>query len=121
MSKYIIERPARMPDWVEIGIKFLGSYDGVNWKGPFNLTGYGEYNIGCNNEYRDTEGNWWEYAKPFIPWTPKEGEWVAGWNIESTHYAVGTLSCVEDSFGYRGLFQKVGIDHDIPKYCFRDI
>jgi hypothetical protein len=88
---YIIERPAGMPDWVEIGVKFWGSRDGVNWKGPFNLTGYGDYNIGHNNEYRDTKGNWWEYAKPYIPWTPKEGERCACWdrNDERLFMSIG--------------------------------
>jgi len=82
---YIIERPAGMPDWVEIGVKFWGSRDGVNWKGPFNLTGYGEYNIRQDNEYRDTKGNWWRYAKPYTPWTPKEGEWCAFWDDKAEY------------------------------------
>jgi len=104
---YIIERPAGMPDWV----KFWGSRDGVNWKGPFNLTGYGDYNIGHNNEYRDTKGNWWEYAKPYTPWTPKEGEWVAGLRGDTT-ITIGKFDCTGDRSYY--------IINSFPyKYCAR--
>lgn len=76
---YIIERPAGMPDWVEIGIKVIAR-NGENevWSPPEILTGV---------DMRSRHGIWfltpnmgYRYAKPYTPWTPKEGEWVRVWN-----------------------------------------
>ncbi len=80
MNHCIVEKPAGMPDWVEIGIKFWGRYGSTqDWRGPFILTGFDIDRPTLGSIYRDQTGNWYTEAKPYTPWTPKEGEWCAFW------------------------------------------
>jgi hypothetical protein len=74
---YIIERPAGMPDWVEIGIKILGKSEYFDTWIEDTLTGY-SFVPGDKIPYRGRKSDYSE-AKPYIPWTPKEGEWCAFW------------------------------------------
>ena len=75
--KYIIERPAGMPDWVEIGISVLCKEREAdsNW---IKCILYG-YNPNNKAPYITNHGSY-PIVEPFIPWTPKEGEWVRVWN-----------------------------------------
>jgi hypothetical protein len=84
MNRYIIERPAGMPDWVEIGIKVMVRDNAHGpWEGPVILQGWMD---GDDLKFMESRGSWYRYAKPFIPWTPKEGEWCAFWD-EKDDYA----------------------------------
>jgi len=102
MNRYIIERPAGMPDWVEIGISVLckEKQTDSNW---IKCILYG-YNPNKEAPFITNHGSY-PIVIPFISWTPNEGEWVVGWNKESPHFAVGKLSLIEERFGYRiGLY-----------------
>jgi hypothetical protein len=91
MSKYIIERPAGMPDWVEIGIKVMVRDRPENeWIGPYVLKGYTEKTHRTQESFmvknKNMNNEWFMYAKPYIPWTPKEGEWVRVWDKPSPFF-----------------------------------
>jgi len=77
MNRYIVEKPAGMPDWVEIGIKVLCKEKETdsNW---IKCILYG-YNPNKEAPFITNHGSY-PIVIPFIPWTPKEGEWVRVWN-----------------------------------------
>ena len=115
MNRYIIERPAGMPDWVEIGVKFYGKLGKCDpWEEPDYLMGYYPESTfpyrGKKNEYC--------YAKPYTPWTPKEGEWVVVWDFNTVDRVI--LAKFERVEHHLSDNKKRYIANDYPwDYCAR--
>jgi hypothetical protein len=113
---YIIERPAGMPDWVEIGIKVMVRDDEhYEWKGPYELIGYdylSEDPFIVRNVMR------WLYAKPFTPWTPKEGEWCAFWDEDFDYHTVRKYQGMDEHEGYDTSLHCAD-EPAVWKYCAR--
>ncbi len=78
MNHCIVEKLAGMPDWVEIGIQVMvRDYATDKWEGPYVLVGFDSTQ---GYPFLTIKGSCWIEAKPYIPWTPKEGEWVRAWD-----------------------------------------
>lgn len=87
---YIIEHPAGMPDWVEIGIKVMvKNCIEDDWEGPYRLAGYDSMQ---DNRFLTLNGCNWFDAKPYTPRTPKKGEWCAFWDDGDYAFMINRFS-----------------------------
>jgi hypothetical protein len=112
---YIIERPAGMPDWVEIGVRVMcKEYESEsNW---CSCILYG-YNPNKEAPYITNHGSY-PIAKPFIPWAPKEGEWCAFWDKDFNFHNVSIYKGIGSLGGYKAFWHTLS-DHVAWDYCAR--